>query len=131
MTHHLPTTSLALAALTLLLTALSLNVSRLRMRYRATYGDAGHKDLMAAVRAHGNSLEQSLLFVALLGAVELMAGLDEAKLLAAAALFVAARVLYSAAVFTRRLSLRQVAHGVSVSLQVAMATVILAQTVRT
>jgi uncharacterized protein len=131
MIQHLNITSLTLAALALLLTALSLNVSRLRMRYRATYGDAGHKDLMVAVRAHGNSLEQSLLFIALLGAVEWMAGLGANTLTATAALFVAARLLYAAAVFTRRLSLRQIAHSASVLLQVALALVILVQTMHT
>ena len=55
-----------LALLALLLTALSLNVSRLRMRHRVSFGDGGHRDLMVAVRAHGNALEQSLLFGLLL-----------------------------------------------------------------
>ena len=55
-----------LVTLALLLTALSLHVSRLRLRYRQTWGDGGYKDLATAIRTHGNTLEQSMLFGLLL-----------------------------------------------------------------
>src|SRR5690606_36194496 len=54
------------ALLGLLLIALSFNVSRLRMRHQVAFGDGGRPDLIKAVRAHGDSLEQSLLFIVLL-----------------------------------------------------------------
>jgi uncharacterized protein len=111
------------AALTLLLTALSLNISRLRMRYRVSYGYDGHKDLEVAVRTHGNALEQSLLFLLLLALLESMGG--SPTLLAASAIgFTLARVTHALAAFTRKLLLRQIAHVASVLLQLLCATAI-------
>lgn len=63
---ELPITSCSAALAAVLLTGLSLNVSRLRMRHRISLGSGGHKALQLAVRAHGNALEQSLLFFLLL-----------------------------------------------------------------
>ncbi|KGJ87431.1 MAPEG family protein [Colwellia psychrerythraea] len=42
----------------LLLLALAMNVSRLRVRYKVSLGDGGNKILMAAIRAHANAVEQ-------------------------------------------------------------------------
>ena len=52
--HHI--TAASLAVLAVLLTALSLRISALRLRYRTSFGDGGHKDLLLAIRAHGNTL---------------------------------------------------------------------------
>ncbi len=41
------------AALALLLVALSINISRLRIAHKISFGDGGIKELTAAVRAHG------------------------------------------------------------------------------
>ena len=110
-------TSLTLVALLLVLTVLSLRVSQLRLRYRVSHGDGGHKDLLVAVRAHGNGLEQGLLYaVLLLAHTQLQPGPD-AWVLAANAGFVVARVVQPLALFTRRLRLRQLAHLASVALQ--------------
>jgi uncharacterized protein len=111
--------ALTCAALALLLTALSLHISRLRIRHRVSFGDGGHKDLMVAMRAHGNTLEQSLLFGLLLLLLELHRP-GAQVLLWIAAVFVGARLLHSMAVFSRQLLLRQVAHGVSVLCQLAL-----------
>jgi uncharacterized protein len=115
----------AIALLALLLIALSLNISRLRMRYQATYGDAGKKDLMMAIRAHGNSLEQSLLFIPLLAAAQIGLVFGATTLAAMAGVFIFSRVLYSVAVFTRQLALRQAAHVLSVGVQLALSVGIL------
>jgi uncharacterized protein len=107
------------AALALLLTALSLHISRLRLRHRVSFGDGGHKDLLVAIRAHGNALEQSLLF----GLLMLLAELQRPGLSALAVVggvFVCARLLHAAAMFSRQLLLRQIAHGVSVLCQLAV-----------
>lgn len=110
-------TSLTLVALLLVLTVLSLRVSQLRLRYRVSHGDGGHKDLLVAVRAHGNGLEQGLLYaVLLLAHTQLQPGPD-VWVLAANAGFVVARVVQPLALFTRRLRLRQLAHLASVALQ--------------
>jgi uncharacterized protein len=65
-------TALTCAALALILTGLSLHISRLRIRYRVSFGDGGHKDLQVAIRAHGNALEQSVLLILLMLLMELM-----------------------------------------------------------
>jgi uncharacterized protein len=121
---NLPITAWTLAVLCLLLTALSLNISRLRVRYRVSFGDGGHKDLLAATRLHGNALEQSLLFVVLLLAQEALAA-PRAWLLTLALVFVVARGTHALAGYARVLLPRQIAHAVSVLAQVASAIQIL------
>ena len=108
----------AICFFTALLTGLSLNISRLRIRYRASYGHADHRDLEVAVRAHGNCLEQTLLFVVLLVIAELMH--SPSHLLAILAVcFAAARSLHALAIFTRQLLARQIAHVISLLMQLA------------
>ncbi|RYF38034.1 MAG: glutathione S-transferase [Comamonadaceae bacterium] len=114
-----------LALLAVLLTALSLHISRLRLRYRVSFGDGGHKDLLVAVRAHGNALEQSLLFGLLLLAAEASAALAPTWLAGAGIAFIAVRIVHAAAMFGRRLGWRQAAHVVSVLLQGLLAVAIL------
>ena len=111
--------SATLAALALLLTLLSLQVSRLRMRHRQTWGDGGHKDLALAVRTHGNTLEQSLLFGLLVLALAQVGGTATAALAAVCSAFVLARVLYCTAAFGRRLPWRQAAHALTLLCQLA------------
>jgi uncharacterized membrane protein YecN with MAPEG domain len=58
-THmHLPSiTSAYLAVLALLYTVLAVQVGRLRMRDRVTFGDNGSLALRSAIRAHANFIE--------------------------------------------------------------------------
>lgn len=114
-----------LALLAVLLTALSVNVSRLRMRYRVSFGHGGHKDLMVAVRAHGNALEQSLLFGLLLLASDYAMALPMGMSGAVGLCFVAVRVVHAAALFGRVMGLRQVAHVATVLLQLGLVIAIL------
>ncbi len=112
-------TAATTVALFVLLTALSLNVSRLRIRHRVSFGHGEHKNLEVAVRAHGNTLEQSTLFLLLLLLAELH--WPQATWLAGIGLaFVLTRLLHSAAIFGRRLRLRQWAHVSSLLLQMAL-----------
>jgi uncharacterized membrane protein YecN with MAPEG domain len=106
-----------LVSLLLVLSVLSLRVSQLRLRHRVSYGDGGHKDLLLAVRAHGNGLEQSLLYTVLLLAHAQAAPDGDAWVAAANLAFVIARVVQPLALFTRQLRLRQLAHVVSLALQ--------------
>jgi uncharacterized protein len=117
-------TALTSALLALLLIGLSLHISRLRIRHKQSFGDGGHKDLLVAVRAHGNTLEQSLLFGLLMLLMELTQP-AQALLVAAGAVFVVARLLHALAMFQRLLLLRQIAHGVSVLCQLALALALL------
>lgn len=108
-----------LATLALLLTALSLHVSRLRMRHRQTWGDGGHQDLAVAVRTHGNTLEQSLLFGLLVLALAQAGGTAATALAAVCCTFVLARIVYCTAAFGRRLPWRQAAHALTLLCQLA------------
>lgn len=108
-----------LATLALLLTALSLQVSRLRMRHRQTWGDGGHKDLTVAVRTHGNTLEQSLLFGLLVLALAQAGDTAATALAAVCTVFVLARIVYCTAAFGRRLPWRQAAHALTLLCQLA------------
>ncbi len=117
-------TTTTTAVLALLLIGLSLNVSRLRMKYRATYGDAGQKELVLAIRAHGNTLEQSLLFIVLLAGAQMASAVGGYTLAVTASVFVVSRALYCIAVFTRQLPLRQLAHTLSVLTQLALSMAI-------
>lgn len=114
----------SVAFLAVLVTALSLNVSRLRLRHRVSFGDGGHKDLLVAMRAHGNALEQSMLFAALAIAYASLAGVHAGLLAGCAYAFGAARVVHAAAIFARRLALRQAAHVVSTAVHLVLAAAI-------
>ena len=121
----MPTLSaLTCAVLAILLTGLSLQVSRLRIRHRQSFGDGGHKDLMLAMRAHGNTLEQSLLFGLLMLLMELTQPAWVA-LAAVGAVFVVARLMHAVAIFQRLLLLRQIAHVLSVLCQLVLALALL------
>lgn len=119
-----------LVTLALLLTALSLHVSRLRLRYRQTWGDGGHKDLATAIRTHGNTLEQSMLFGLLLLAHAQLPSATLGALAGACAAFVLARLLYCVGAFTRRLAWRQAAHAITLLAQLTT-TALLAHTLWT
>lgn len=121
----MPYSSYTTAALTLLLIALSVNISRLRLAHKVSFGDGGIKELALAVRAHGNTLEQSLIFVLLLYFIETNARLDGRAVLALGSAFVFVRMLYCAALFKRALPVRQAAHGLTVLLQIIAVVLIL------
>lgn len=119
------TVAVVLALIALGLTALSLNISRLRLKHKVSFGDGGHKDLLVAVRAHGNALEQSMLFAVLLLAAALPGTASTAMVTGCCTLFLAARVIHAAAMFGRWLKLRQLAHLATLAAQTALALSIL------
>lgn len=116
------------AVLAILLTALSFNVSRLRLRYKVSFGTTGHKDLEVAVRAHGNTLVQSLLFIVLLMCLEGLQGASGSFIFVHGLMFIGAPVLHALAIFNRWLLARQAAHEASVAIQVVVAVLILLRT---
>lgn len=115
------------ALLSLLLIGLSLNVSRLRLRHRVSFGDSGNPALVAAIRAHGNSLEQSLLFIVLLFLLESHGAAGSLWVPGLALAFVVLRLLYCAALFGRGLLLRQVSHALTMLVLLATTLLLLAQ----
>lgn len=113
------------AILALLLIGLSLNVSRLRMRHQVAIGDGGKTDLLKAVRAHGNSLEQSLLFIVLLYLGESSGRIEGALVAALGFAFIMLRLLYCTGLFARLLLLRQVSHGLTMLVLLAVSLLLL------
>lgn len=111
------TLTLTLVSLLLVLSVLSLRVSQLRLRHHVSHGDGGHTDLLVAIRAHGNALEQSLLFAVLLLAHEQTLTRPDPWIASASLGFVVARVVQPWALFNRRLRLRQLAHVASLVFQ--------------
>ena len=101
------------AILALLLIGLSLNISRLRMRHQVAFGDGGKPDLIKAVRAHGNSMEQSLLFIVLLYLGEATGQIGGPLTAALGFAFIMLRVLYCTGLFARILVLRQASHALT------------------
>lgn len=113
------------AVLSLLLMALSLNISRLRLAHKISFGDGGIKELTLATRAHGNSVEQSLVFIVLLYFMETAPAASTQIALMLGIAFIVARIVYCMAMFTRRLLIRQIAHVATIGLQLATALIIL------
>ena len=66
-----PVTALYAAALALMFCALSVRVAMLRMRLKASLGDAGDLRLQRAIRAHGNLTEYAPMALLLLLLMEL------------------------------------------------------------
>lgn len=120
----------AIACMALALTGLSLNISRLRIRHRVSHGDGGHKDLLVAMRAHGNALEQCTVFAVLLLASASLPAMSVGLLTWCTWAFLAARLAHAAAMFGRWLAVRQVAHVVTLGTQFAVAASILLQVAR-
>lgn len=114
-----------LALLAILLTALSLNVSRLRLKYKVSYGDEGHRSLMVAIRAHGNALEQCLLFAVLMLALQSPSTDGATQPGWLGPVFLIARVLHPLAMFQHWLRLRQLAHIISLLAQLTAAWMLL------
>lgn len=114
----------SIAVLAVLITGLSIQVSRLRLRHRVSFGDGGHKDLLLAVRAHGNTLEQSTLFGLLALAAANLPSPPTAVLSGARAAFVIAHLVHAWALFARRLTMRQAAHALSTLVHLALALAI-------
>jgi uncharacterized membrane protein YecN with MAPEG domain len=113
------------AILALLLIGLSLNVSRLRMRHQVAFGDGGKPDLIKAIRAHGNSMEQSLLFIVLLYLGEATGQIGGPLTAALGFAFIMLRLLYCTGLFARILLLRQASHALTMLVLLAVTLLLL------
>lgn len=113
------------AILALLLIGLSLNISRLRMRHQVAFGDGGKPDLIKAVRAHGNSLEQSVLFIVLLYLGEATGQIGGPLTAALGFAFIMLRLLYCTGLFARILLLRQASHALTMLVLLAVTLLLL------
>lgn len=101
-----------------IVTALALNISRLRMRHRVANGDGGLVEMKAAIRAHGNGVEH----VGLMGLMVLALELGGASGTGLALLvlgFSLSRVLHAASMLTSRFGLRRLAASGTYAAEVA------------
>lgn len=88
------------------------NVSRLRMKHRAAWGDQGKHDLVGAIRAHGNAAEFVPIFLLLFLVWELQGATDNG-LMIVGGLFVAARVAHAFGMIAVHKAARQFSAAVS------------------
>ncbi|OYY69974.1 MAPEG family protein [Sphingomonas sp. 28-63-12] len=95
---HLIITALTASALAILLVGLALNTIRLRMKYRAAFGDGGHQDLTSSIRAHGNLAEYMPIGITLIAMLE-ASGVDFRILASLAGGFVVCRTLNAIGLF--------------------------------
>lgn len=95
---HLIITALTAASLAILLVLLALNTIRLRVKYRAAFGDGGHQDLVSSIRAHGNLSEYMPIGITLTGLLE-ASGVNVTILAGLAGAFVLCRVLNAIGLF--------------------------------
>ncbi|MGH6615188.1 MAPEG family protein [Sphingomonas sp.] len=95
---HLMITALTTVALALLLVFLSAATIRMRIKYEASFGDAGQHGLTSAIRAHGNLTEYAPIGIILIGLLETY-GANHLALAIVATAFVACRTLNAVGLF--------------------------------
>jgi uncharacterized protein len=98
----IPVTVTLTAFCGLLLVGLAMRISMLRMRHKVAFGDGGHTDLMRSIRVHANTAEHAPIFILLTLAYEFTRG-SSGFLVAIAAVFVLARLGFTAALLGRGL----------------------------
>ena len=117
----IPVTAALAAFCGLLLVGLAGRVSFLRLTLKIPFGDGGNPALMRAIRTHGNTAEHAPIFLLMALAWELSRGAT-GLLVAAAALFVLARLLFTAGVLGRGLHLlRMAGAGLTYAVQLLLA----------
>ena len=95
----LPITAIYASLLALLVILLVVVVINLRRSLKVGLGDGGNRDLLRAIRVHGNAIESIPLFLVLLAAYELNHG-SAGLLHFFGALFFLARVLHAWGLFS-------------------------------
>lgn len=98
----MPVTVTLTAFCGLLLVGLSMRISMLRMRHKVPFGDGGNTELMRSIRVHANTAEHAPIFILLTLAYEWNRGASD-FLIATVALFVLARLGFTAALLGRGL----------------------------
>lgn len=110
-----------LVVLTILLAA---NVSRLRMKHGAAWGDKGKHDLVGAIRAHGNAAEFVPVFMILFLLWELQGATDNA-LAVVGGLFLVARLAHAYGMIAVHKVARQLGAAMSYLLPIVIAVTVL------
>lgn len=102
----------------LLLFFLAANVSRLRLKYSISLGDAGNRHLNAAIRAHCNGLEQVPIFALLILSLTFLGAQNE-LLAVFVVLFSTARVAHAVGMLWSIFVCRRYGAGLTYLLQLA------------
>ena len=108
----------------LLTIGLAANVSRLRMKHKAAWGDKGNHDLIGAIRAHGNAAEFIPVFLVLFLVWELQGASDEALGVVGGA-FVLARFAHAFGMISVHAKARQISAGVSYLLPIVVGVAVI------
>lgn len=119
--------SIFVAVNALVLFVLAANVSRLRLKLRVSLGDGGHNDIMLAMRAHCNGLEQVPIFALTILALTL---LDSIPVVLASLViaFTLARLLHAYGMLGHSFRGRRVGAGFTYLLQLVAIIILLVQT---
>lgn len=96
----------------LILFVLAANVSRLRWKFKVSYGDGENRELHRAIRTHANGVEFVVIFGLILLSLTYL-GVDDSTLMTYALVFTAARVLQSFGMLKRIVKARQIGAGVT------------------
>ncbi|WP_426415225.1 MAPEG family protein [Aestuariirhabdus sp. LZHN29] len=104
--------SLCVALNGLLLLLLTINVSRLRIKNRVSYGDGGNKPLMLAIRVHANGVEQVMMFALVLLALT-MARASETLLAVLVLGFTLSRLMHAYGMLGKAHRMRQLGAGIT------------------
>lgn len=128
---HIPVTGFAAAVCGLLLLFLAMRVSMLRMRHRVALGDGGIVELVRAIRAHANTMEQVPIFLLMALCYEIYVGASPWLMLLVAG-FLLARLLLAWGLSTATLSLpRRLGAALTYLTQLGLALALLVQVVTT
>lgn len=98
------------------LSLLAFNVSRLRLKNKISYGDGGNKDVLKAMRAHANGVEQVPIFALLLLSLTI-SGLSQGSLAILTILFTLSRVSHAVGMLTRIFIARRIGAATTYLLQ--------------
>ncbi|HFE47608.1 MAG TPA: hypothetical protein ENJ18_19320 [Nannocystis exedens] len=104
----------------LLITALAINTTRLRLHYGRELDKHAKEAIRRASRSHGNSVEHGVVFALVLLFAELR-GVDASWLWALAIIFLAARLIYVFGYYRRPVSLpMQIGAGVTYATEIVL-----------
>jgi uncharacterized membrane protein YecN with MAPEG domain len=95
---------------------LAINVSRLRIKHRISWGDGNNKDLMKAIRVHANGIEQLPIYGLLILAL-IFSGTSNSVLAYLSIAFTFSRLTHAYGMLYRKPILRQVGAAITYLLQ--------------
>ena len=95
---------------------LAINVSRLRIKHRISWGDGNNKDLMKAIRVHANGIEQLPIYGLLILAL-IFSGTSNSVLAYLSIAFTFSRLTHAYGMLYRKPILRQVGVAITYLLQ--------------